>query len=75
MTSWCDADVALLMRWVGMAAPLICAGEPDDAIVSALNWQMQLDLTERDYPHIGELIEQWAPAMHQAGVEIRQAMR
>ena len=75
MSRWSHADVALLIEWVGMVAPLLCAGGPDDAIVSALNWQMQRDLTERDHPHIGELIEGWSAAMHLAAVEIRQGMR
>ena len=65
----------LLIEWVGMVAPLICAGGPDDAIVSALNWQMQVDLADRDNAGIRELIEHWAPAMRAAGAEIRQLMR
>ena len=75
MTRWSDDDVSLLMRWVGMVAPLICDGEPDAAILAALDWQVRLDLAERDYPHIGGLIDGGSAAMHQAAVEIRQAMR
>ena len=65
MTSWSDADVARLRRWVGMAAPLICAGEPDDAIITALDWQVRRDLAKHDHPHIGTLIAGWCAAMHQ----------
>ena len=75
MTAWTDADVTLLIRWVKMVAPLYWAGASDAAVIATLKWQMQLDLAERDHPHIGALIEQWAPAMHQAAVEIERLTR
>jgi hypothetical protein len=57
MTRWSESDVTLLLRWVNMVATLYWDGASDAAIISAVNWQIQLDLTERDHPHIGELIE------------------
>ena len=53
-----------------MVAPLLSAGASDDLVIATLKWQMHVDLAERDHAGIRELIEQWAPAMHQAGVEI-----
>ena len=71
MTAWTDDDVALLLRWVHMVAPLYWDGASDAAVISALAWQMEFDLAERDNGGIKNLIAQWAPAMHQAAGTMR----
>ena len=75
MTRWSEEDVVLLMRWVHMMAPLFADGAADAAVISALAWQMELDLAERDNTGIRNLIAVWAPAMHQAAAELRQEWR
>ena len=54
-----------------MVAALFADGASDAAVIATLRWQMELDLAERDHPHIGALIEGWSAAMHQAIAEMR----
>jgi hypothetical protein len=71
MTRWSHDDVALLIEWVKMCAPLFADGASDAAVISALAWQMERDLASRDNAGIRSLVAGWAPAMHQAAAMMR----
>ena len=65
------ADAQLLIEWVGMIAPLICDGEPDDAIAANLARQMREDLAGRDDSGIWELIPVFSEAMREVAAAFR----
>ena len=72
---WSDNDVALLLRWVNVVAPLYADGVSDDAVIAALAWQMRQDCAGCDNAGLIHLIEGWAPMIHQAAAELRQEWR
>jgi hypothetical protein len=60
-------DAVLFVRWVSMASPLICAGEPIDAVTANLAAQMRQDLGGRDDSGVCELLPLFVDAMREVG--------
>jgi hypothetical protein len=60
---WSDEE--LLIQWVSMISPLICDGEPLDAVTAHLSRQIREDLAGRDDSGIWELIPLFSDAMRE----------
>ena len=72
MTSWSAADERLLRRWVAMAAPLIGAGAPDDAVRAHLTRQMGEDVGAGDTCGLAHLIAAFRTAMQTVAEAARE---